>query len=91
MIGARQAGKTALARAIGDLSTKNGRPSIYLDLEAERDRALLADPADFPGRHADELVIFDEIHRMPALFEELRGIIDQGRRADGSSCLGQQQ
>ncbi len=76
LIGPRQAGKTTLARAIGD-----GRPSVYLDLEAERDRARLADPDDFLKRHADELVILDEIHRMPALFEELRGIIDEGRRA----------
>jgi uncharacterized protein len=57
------------------------RPSIYLDLETARDRARLADPAVFLNRHADELVILDEIHRMPALFEELRGIIDEGRRA----------
>lgn len=76
LIGPRQAGKTTLARAIGD-----SRPSVYLDLEAERDRARLADPDDFLKRHADELVILDEIHRMPALFEELRGIIDDGRRA----------
>ena len=80
LIGPRQAGKTTLARAIGARSIENGRPSIYLDLEAERDRARLADPGDFLGRHADELVILDEIHRMPALFEELRGIIDEGRR-----------
>jgi uncharacterized protein len=76
LIGPRQAGKTTLAREIGD-----SRPSVYLDLEAERDRARLADPDEFLKRHADELVILDEIHRMPALFEELRGIIDEGRRA----------
>ena len=76
LIGPRQSGKTTLARAIGD-----SRPSVYLDLEAERDRARLADPADFLMRHADELVILDEIHRVPALFEALRGIIDEGRRA----------
>lgn len=76
LIGPRQAGKTTLALAIGA-----SRPSVYLDLEAERDRARLADPDDFLGRHADELVVLDEIHRMPALFEELRGIIDEGRRA----------
>ncbi len=81
LIGPRQSGKTTLARAIGAQSAKNGRPSVYLDLEAERDRARLADPVSFLGRHADELVILDEIHRMPALFEELRGIIDEGRRA----------
>lgn len=76
LIGPRQAGKTTLARAIGD-----SRPSLYLDLETERDRAKLADPAGFLGTHADELVILDEIHRMPSLFEELRGIIDEGRRS----------
>lgn len=76
LIGPRQAGKTTLARAIGD-----SRPSIYLDLEAAQDRARLADPGDFLNRHAQELVILDEIHRMPALFEDLRGIIDEGRRA----------
>ncbi len=48
LIGPRQAGKTTLARAIGD-----SRPSVYLDLEAERDRARLADPDDFLKRHAD--------------------------------------
>lgn len=76
LIGPRQAGKTTLARAIGD-----SRPSLYLDLEAERDRARLADPSGFLAAHADELVILDEIHRLPSLFEELRGIIDEGRRS----------
>lgn len=76
LIGPRQAGKTTLARAVGE-----GRPSLYLDLEAERDRARLADPASFLAAHIDELVILDEIHRMPALFEELRGVIDEGRRS----------
>lgn len=76
LIGPRQAGKTTLARAIGE-----SRPSLYLDLETERDRAKVADPPRFLGDHTDELVILDEIHRMPSLFEELRGIIDEGRRA----------
>ena len=30
--------------------------------------------------HADELVILDEIHRAPGIFEALRGTIDRGRR-----------
>lgn len=64
-IGPRQAGKTTLARTIGD-----SRPSIYLGLEVERDGARLADPDDFLARHVDEFAILDEIHRMPALFEE---------------------
>ncbi|WP_373067629.1 ATP-binding protein [Gemmatimonas sp.] len=75
LIGPRQSGKTTLALAVAE-----GRPSLYLDLEKASDRARLSDPSAFLALHADELVILDEVHRMPALFEELRGVIDQGRR-----------
>lgn len=80
LIGARQTGKTTLA-----LEIAGGRPSIYLDLESEGDRARLAEPALYFADHADELVVLDEIHRAPGLFEVLRGVIDQGRRDDRGS------
>jgi len=35
----------------------------------------------FSHRRAGKLVVLDEIHRMPALFEALRGVIDTGRRS----------
>lgn len=76
VIGPRQVGKTTLAHAIAET-----RASLYLDLEASADRAKLADPVLFLGQHADKLVILDEIHRMPELFQALRGIIDARRRA----------
>jgi predicted AAA+ superfamily ATPase len=75
LIGPRQVGKTTLA-----LEVAQGQPSTYLDLESEADRARLADPALYFADHANELVILDEIHRAPGLFEALRGVIDQGRR-----------
>ncbi len=75
LIGPRQVGKTTLAHAIAE-----ERDSLYLDLEAGADRAKLADPALFLESYADRLVILDEIHRVPALFQELRGLIDRGRR-----------
>ncbi len=75
LIGPRQVGKTTLAHEIAGT-----RPSIYLDLEATSDRDKLSDPVLFLDRHAGKLVILDEIHRVPALFEALRGIIDAGRR-----------
>jgi uncharacterized protein len=75
LLGPRQAGKTTLAQQIG-----RERRSIYLDLEASTDRDRLVDPADYLYRHADELVIIDEVQRLPGLFEELRGVIDRGRR-----------
>ncbi len=77
MLGPRQVGKTTLALAIAD-----DRPSIYLDLEASADRAKLTDPVLFLKQHTDKLVVLDEIHRMPEIFQELRGIIDEGRRTN---------
>ncbi|MBX9908914.1 MAG: ATP-binding protein [Beijerinckiaceae bacterium] len=76
LLGPRQVGKTTLARALGD-----NRPSIYLDLESDADRARLAEPELYLNAHEDELVILDEVHRLPGLFQNLRGLIDRGRRA----------
>jgi predicted AAA+ superfamily ATPase len=75
LLGPRQVGKTTLALAIAEQ-----RPSAYLDLESAADRAKLADPVLYLSRHEDQLVILDEVHRLPGLFQELRGLIDQGRR-----------
>ncbi len=75
LIGPRQAGKTTLALKIGQ-----SHDAIYLDLEDMNDRTRLADPALFLDNVEDQLVILDEIQRMPELFPSLRGIIDRGRR-----------
>lgn len=77
LIGPRQVGKTTMALQIAE-----ERPAIYLDLESRTDRAKLSDPEAFLRMHSDKLVILDEIHRIPELFESLRGIIDEGRRQD---------
>lgn len=74
ILGPRQAGKTTLARAIA-----RDRASVYLDLEAEADRARLVEPSAYFDRHAGKLIVLDEIHRMPELFRELRGVIDRIR------------
>ncbi len=75
LIGPRQVGKTTLALEIAE-----ERNALYLDLELREDRAKLADPALFLRSYEDRLVILDEIHRAPEIFQELRGLIDQGRR-----------
>ncbi|MCB9470939.1 MAG: ATP-binding protein [Candidatus Obscuribacterales bacterium] len=75
IIGPRQVGKTTLALEIAD-----GRESLYLDLESRADRAKLNEPELFLRNYEDQLVILDEIHRVPELFPEIRGIIDRGRR-----------
>ena len=75
LLGPRQVGKTTLA-----LEIAAQRPSVYLDLEAPADQAKLADPELYLADHEDELVILDEVQRVPDLFQTLRGIIDAGRR-----------
>jgi predicted AAA+ superfamily ATPase len=75
LLGPRQVGKTTLALQLAATT-----PSLYLDLEASSDLARLSEPSLFLQRHADKLVILDEVQRLPGLFAELRGLIDAGRR-----------
>lgn len=75
LIGPRQVGKTTLAVEIA----KN-RSAIYLDLESAEDMARVEHARPYLLDHADELVVLDEIHRLPGLFGTLRGVIDAGRR-----------
>lgn len=76
LLGPRQIGKTTLAKAISKV-----RRSIYLDLESPEDLLKMQDPLSFLSDHKDQLVILDEIHRIPDLFMTLRGVIDKNRRA----------
>lgn len=87
LLGARQVGKTTLAKTIAP-----SVDSIYLDLEAPEDLLKLSDPTSYLNAHSDKLVILDEIQRVPELFPVLRGIIDknreQGRRGGQFLLLG---
>ncbi len=76
LLGSRQVGKTTLAR---DLDV--GKPTHYLDLERPSDLAKLADPELYLSGFADQLVILDEVQRLPDLFPVLRSLIDERRRA----------
>lgn len=75
IVGPRQVGKTTLALRIAA-----ARPSVYLDLESPSDLAKLQEPELFLEQHRDKLVVLDEIHRVPGLFQVLRGVIDRARR-----------
>lgn len=75
LLGPRQVGKTTLAKGIA-----SDRPSVYLDLESPVDRGKLSDPVRYLEEHEDKLVVLDEVHRVPELFQTLRGLIDKGRR-----------
>jgi predicted AAA+ superfamily ATPase len=79
LLGPRQVGKTTLALQLANQWIGG---STYLDLERPADRLRLNDADAFLRAQGSKLVILDEIHRMPGLFEVLRGIIDE-RRRDG--------
>ncbi len=75
--GARQCGKTTLARSLG---------GEYFDLEQPAER-LRADLQWEELRRADRLVTFDEAQSWPELFERLRGAIDADRARHGRFLL----
>ena len=80
LLGPRQTGKTTLAFA-----QKQSRPNaLYLDLELPSAQRQLDDPEAYFTAHPNQLVILDEVQRMPGVFSILRGVIDQ-RRRDGES------
>ena len=60
LLGPRQVGKTTLAQTVAE-----GRNSVYLDLESPLDREKLSDPIFYLSGHENELVILDEVQRMP--------------------------
>jgi predicted AAA+ superfamily ATPase len=84
VIGARQVGKTTLARL---LIQKTKGPSSYFDLENPEDLARIADPMlalkDLKG-----LVVIDEIQRQPNLFPVVRVLVDRPKPATHFLVLG---
>lgn len=78
ILGPRQVGKTTLARQVA----ANTKPKpLYLDLEQPEDRAVLANAGPYLETQRRRLIVIDEVQRLPALFDALRGVIDMRRRA----------
>ena len=84
IVGARQVGKTTLARMV--VARKKG-PYAYFDLENPEDLARLADPMlalkDLKG-----LVVIDEIQQNPDLFTVLRVLVDRPKSNTRFLVLG---
>jgi uncharacterized protein len=81
ILGARQVGKTTLAR-----QTFPALP--YCDLEEPHLRALFTDDPTFQiQQRARPRLIIDEAQAVPGVFSSLRGIIDEDRRENGRFLL----
>ncbi len=73
IVGARQIGKTTLARI---LASRRRGPVRHFDLEDPRDLNQLADPM-LTLEKPRGLIVLDEIHRRPDLFPVLRVLADR--------------
>jgi predicted AAA+ superfamily ATPase len=84
ILGARQIGKTTLAKQIA----AEFPDSIYLDLENAQARAKLEQADVFFEANRNRLVVLDEIQNAPELFSTMRGEIDADRRPGRFLILG---
>jgi predicted AAA+ superfamily ATPase len=84
LVGARQVGKTTLAR---EIAQRARQPGTYFDLENPADHARLAEPM-LALERARGLIVIDEVQRMPGLFETLRVLVDQTGRSRRFLILG---
>ena len=76
ILGARQTGKTTLAKSFAKSQKKL---SIYLDLENPSDLDKLEDAYTFLNENKTQLIMIDEVQRKPELFAILRSLIDKDR------------
>ena len=69
LLGARQVGKTTLARQVA--AAWPGQSTVF-DLEVPAVREALSQTPETLLRNSEGLVVIDEVQRLPALFEVLR-------------------
>jgi len=84
ILGARQVGKTTLARQI---LQRRGSETHLFDLESPRDRARLQEP-ELALERLSGMVVLDEIQRVPHIFRVLRVLVDRPDNAVKFLILG---
>lgn len=84
IIGARQVGKTTLARMLG---TDHPGPIHFFDLENPDDVARLTDPM-LALKSLKGLIVIDEVQRAPEIFPALRVLADRSRTPARFLVLG---
>jgi uncharacterized protein len=82
LTGARQVGKTTLSRQL----VQQMPGSVYLNYDVAPDRAVIL-AGSWPKR--SQLLVFDEIHKMPDWKSWLKGVFDGRWQSDGNAA-GQQ-
>ena len=85
ILGARQVGKTTLAR---QLSARWQSPTVFFDLENPRDRSRLVEDPLLALESHEGLVVIDEVQNAPELFPILRVLVDRPESATKFLILG---
>ena len=85
LLGARQVGKTTLARKYTDAWSG---PSTFYDLQTAAAHEALSTTPETLLRSTEGLVVIDEVQRMPQLFSVLRPICDDLNRKAQFLLLG---
>lgn len=84
LLGARQVGKTTLARQIAARHAN----ALFLDLQLPGDREKLAEGSGFLQAQRDKLLVLDEVQYVPEVFAQLRPEIDAQRTPGRFLLLG---
>lgn len=84
IIGARQVGKTTLARKFME---RVQQPVTYFDLENPEDLARIIDPM-IALKQLKGIIVIDEVQRLPGLFEVIRVLVDRPRMPAKFIILG---
>jgi len=77
IIGARQVGKSTLAKQL----LKESKEVVYLDLETKIDQQLLEEPNEFFQRNKSKIICIDEVQLLPEIFSEIRSFVDNNADA----------
>lgn len=88
ILGARQVGKTTLAKSFTTGLANNPQTGVYLDLDNPQDQAKLGNASAFFEANRHRLVVLDEIQNQPEILQLLRGEIDADRRPGRFLILG---
>ncbi|MDR2692614.1 MAG: ATP-binding protein [Chitinispirillales bacterium] len=84
ILGARQCGKTTLAKGIAGKFEN----SIYLDMEKQSDFNKISSPELFFENNAGKLIVIDEIQLRDGLFKALRSFVDTAKEKTPILILG---
>ena len=85
LLGARQVGKTTMARQV---AAEWPEPTVIFDLERTEVREALSRAPERTLRSREGLVVLDEVQRLPRLFDALRPICDDPDRKAMFLLLG---